>query len=536
MVILNTMKVIEGNIVDIHNRRIFPGSVVIEEGKIRSITPNQETYHHYIAPGFIDAHVHIESSMLTPFEFSRLVIKKGTVAIVSDPHEIANVLGKRGIEFMVANSKNALIKIFFTIPSCVPATPFDCSGGCITSDDVHDFFKTGNFVGLSEVMNVPGVLNGDAELMRKIEYARQYHLVIDGHAPGLSRENLQKYVQAGISTDHECTEIKEALEKIGAGMKILVREGSAARNYENLKSLITGHSRELMFCTDDSHPDELIEAGHIDKLVKRAIKDGFDLFDVWRIACMNPIKHYGLNVGMLREGDPADFVIFGDLADFAVESVYIGGIEKWNTDSLNKFERKEIHIQDLFRMTQKALICIEVVDGEIVTQKRVFPIQESPFNFESDIQRDILKIVYLNRYTDKPPQVGYIHGVGLKRGAFASSVSHDSHNIIAVGCSDKEIACAINCLISEKGGLVVIDSAEQEMMPLPIAGIMSDRDGYYVAGMWKRLMSHLMDMGCRLSSPFMTLSFMALIVIPELKIGEEGLFEYSNFRFISSKE
>lgn len=530
------MKVIEGNIVDIHNRRIFPEAVVIEEGKIESVTPNQGTYHHYIAPGFIDAHVHIESSMLTPVEFSRLVIKRGTVAVVSDPHEIANVLGKRGVEFMIADSRNALIKIFFTIPSCVPATPFDCSGGCITSNDVHDFLETGNFVGLSEVMNVPGVLNGDAELIRKIEHARQYHLAIDGHAPGLSGEDLQKYVQAGISTDHECTELKEALEKIGAGMKILVREGSAARNYENLKSLIVEHSKELMFCTDDSHPDELIEVGHIDKLVKRAIKDGFDLFDVWRIACMNPIKHYGLNVGMLREGDPADFVIFEDLEDLTVKSVYIGGVEKWDADSLNKFQCKEIHIQDLSRMVQKELICIEVADGEIVTRKRTFSIQETPFNFESDIQRDILKIVYLNRYADKPPQVGYIHGVGLQRGAFASSVSHDSHNIIAVGCSDEEIASAINRLIAEKGGLVVIDSAEQEMMPLPIAGIISDRDGYYVAGMWKRLMNRLVNMACRLSSPFMTLSFMALIVIPELKIGEEGLFEYSNFRFISSKE
>lgn len=251
---------------------------------------------------------------------------------------------------------------------------------------------------------------------------------------------------------------------------------------------------------------------------------------------MNPIKHYGLNVGMLREGDPADFVIFEDLEDLTVKSVYIGGVEKWNADSLNKFQCKEIHIQDLSRMVQKELICIEVADGEIVTRKRTFSIQETPFNFESDIQRDILKIVYLNRYADKPPQVGYIHGVGLQRGAFASSVSHDSHNIIAVGCSDEEIASAINRLIAEKGGLVVIDSAEQEMMPLPIAGIMSDRDGYYVAGMWKRLMNRLVNMGCRLSSPFMTLSFMALIVIPELKIGEEGLFEYSNFRFVSSKE
>lgn len=528
------MKIIEGNIVDIHHRKIFPGEVSVEKGKVVSIRPNNKTYCHYIAPGFVDAHVHIESSMLTPYEFSKLVIQKGTVAVVSDPHEIANVLGKRGIDFMVSNSRNACIKIFFTIPSCVPATPFDCSGGCISPDDVSDFFATGNFVGLSEVMNVPGVLQQDAEIIRKIEVTHQSGLVVDGHAPGLNGISLKKYIEEGISTDHECTELKEAIEKLEAGMKILIREGSAARNYENLKSLIASHSKDVMFCTDDSHPDELLSMGHIDKIVKRAVKDGFDLFDIWNIACTNPINHYGLPVGMLREGDSADFVIFENLQNFAVKSVYIDGEEKWNSCPLNYFNRKRICPQDLLRMVQDELICIQVTDGEIVTKKKVFSISNTPFNFESDISRDILKIVYLNRYFEKPPQVAYIHGIGLQRGAFATSISHDSHNIIAVGCHDTEIASAINCLIDENGGLVISDSLRQEIMPLPIAGIMSDRDGLYVAAMWKKLITHLAEMGCRLTSPFMTLSFMALVVIPELKIGEEGLFEYSKFRFISS--
>lgn len=530
------MKVVKGNIVDIHNRKIFPGEILIKQGKIVSIHPNGESYNHYIAPGFIDAHVHIESSMLTPSEFSKLVIQKGTVAVVSDPHEIANVLGKRGVDFMVSDSKNARMKIFFTIPSCVPATPFDCSGGRISSDEVDDFFTTGNFVGLSEVMNAPGVLHRGTEIIRKIESARQRGLVVDGHAPGLSGASLENYIQAGISTDHECTESEEALEKLEAGMKILIREGSAARNYENLKSLIASHPNDVMFCTDDSHPDELLSMGHIDKMVKRAVADGFDLFDILNIACINPIRHYGLPVGMLREGDSADFVIFEDLQHFAVKSVYIDGEEKWDNRPLNHFNCNKIHPQDLSRIVHDELICIQVSDGEIVTKKKVFPISSIPFNFESDISRDILKIVYLNRYIEKSPQVAYIHGIGLQRGAFATSISHDSHNIIAVGCHDAEIASAINCLIEEKGGLAVVDSSVQEVMPLPIAGIMSDRDGFYVATMWKKLIAHLSDMGCKLSSPFMTLSFMALIVIPELKIGEKGLFEYSKFRFISSQE
>lgn len=542
-------KYIEGNIIDIYERRIYPGMVSIENGYITSIKENTNEYSSYISPGFIDAHVHIESSMLTPVEFSKLAAKKGTIAVVSDPHEIANVLGGRGIEYMLDNATSAFIKIFFTIPSCVPATSLDFSGGNITADDVESLFETNKFVGLSEVMNVPGVLNNEDEIVRKIKLARERNLKIDGHAPGLSGISLKKYLKMGISSDHECSTFSEALEKIEGGMKILIREGSAAKNYDALKNLIAIHPNEVMFCTDDSHPDDLIDLGHIDKLVKRAIEDGFNLFDVFKIACINPVVHYNLPVGTLRVGDRADFVVWNNLIDFSVHSVYIDG-SKIDLDSsfcsdnilkkdltlqsdFNKFDREYLSLCDISKSIENEIVCIETFDGELLTKKCVFPVEHSIQNLESDIDRDILKIVYVNRYRNVSPQIAYIHGFKLKRGAFATSISHDSHNIIAVGCSDKEIVEAVNYIIEKKGGIVVNDNGELSGLSLPIAGIISDRCGEEVAEIWNSLILKLRNLGCPFASPFMTLSFMALIVIPELKIGENGLFEYSKFSFIS---
>lgn len=540
---------IEGNIVDIEKRKIFPGVILVEDGLIKSITENNNSYDNFIAPGFVDAHVHIESSMLVPTEFSKLVVKRGSVAVVTDPHEIANVLGRAGIDFMLQEAENASIKIFFTVPSCVPATPFDCSGGEISLYDVEDLFDSGLFVGLSEVMNVPGVLMGDIEVCSKIESACKRNLVVDGHAPGLRGNNLLKYIAAGITTDHECTTEEEALEKIAGGMKILIREGSAAKNYEALKGLIKEHSDDVMFCTDDSHPDDLIESGHIDKMVKRAIADGFDLFDVLKIATLNPVRYYHLDVGTLKVGEKADFTIYENLKDFPVLSVYIDGIKQYDRNAseddgimnrsanivLNKFERKCIDGSEIVKNVSHHIFCIDVKDGEIVTGKMNFKVASGPFNLESDLDHDILKIVYINRYVNKNPEVAYIHGMGLKRGAFATSISHDSHNLIAVGCSDAEIVSAVNAVICEKGGLAVADgdTGRVEVLPLPIGGIMSYRNGYEIANSWSELCRRLNEMGCSLKSPFMTLSFMALIVIPELKIGEKGLFEYSTFSFIS---
>ena len=542
------MQHIEGNIIDIHRREIYPGIISIDSGKIISINRNSQKYAHYISPGFIDAHVHIESSMLIPEEFSKLAIRRGTVAIVNDPHEIANVMGTEGIEYMIENSKQSCIKSFFTIPSCVPATPYDSSGSVLLSSDIEQLALNHKFVGLSEMMNVPGVVQDDTEVLAKIEIARRHHLTIDGHAPGLSGSFLKKYIDAGISTDHECTSLEEAIEKINSGMKILIREGSAAKNYEALKWLIADYPEKVMFCTDDSHPNDLLSYGEIDKLVRKALGDGFDLFDVLKIASFNPISHYKINVGCLREGDPADFIIVRNLNTFDVLSVYIDGIEKYNYSGnnekphpapikiINHFNRDPISLTDLTKPIKKKIVSIKVIPGELVTRRIDFELESPIRNFESDVKRDILKIVYLNRYQNTPPQIAFISGFELKEGAFATTISHDSHNIIAVGCSDKDILEAINAVILEKGGLAVKNNKGIIKLPLPIAGIMSASDGETVVSLWETLTEELKQMGCKLDSPFMTLSFMSLIVIPELKIGEQGLFDYEYFKFISESD
>lgn len=541
------MRKIEGNIVDIYNNRIFPGIIFIDHGVITDILENTNSYRNFIAPGFIDAHVHIESSMLIPEEFSKLVISKGTVAVVNDPHEIANVLGVKGVRFMIENSRKASIKTFFSVPSCVPATSFDYSGAEIDSDCIEKLLHDYSFVSLSELMNISGVIQSDTEVLRKLELAEKYHLPVDGHAPGITGEDLIRYVRAGISTDHESVSLSEALEKISLGMEILIREGSAAKNYETLKSLINTHPDALMFCTDDSHPGDLIRYGHIDKIVKRAIADGFDLFQVLRIASLHPIQHYHLPVGTLRIGDSADFCIFEDLKSFLVSEVYIEGELKYSKyrsipnfkteildfSNLNQFNRDLLQISDIRKSVISDIVCIKVYDGELITDKVIFSNSSSFDNFESDLDRDILKIVYLNRYENKPPQIAFIHGIGLKKGAFASSISHDSHNIIAVGCNDRELLIALNAIISAKGGLAVVSDDETNTLSLPIAGIMTNENGRKVAAIWDKLIQILHSNGCILDSPFMTLSFMALIVIPELKIGERGLFEYSKFKFLA---
>ncbi|MCM1031361.1 MAG: adenine deaminase [Oscillibacter sp.] len=541
------MEIIEGNIIDVHTHQICPGKIFVSNGKILKIKKSNQIYSTFISPGFIDAHVHIESSMLTPEHFSDLIISKGTLAIVNDPHEIANVMGERGVQFMIDNSRKARVKCFFGMPSCVPATPFDSAGEIISTETTERLAATGEFVCLSEMMDVSGVLNENPEVVQKIKIAKKYHLKIDGHAPLLSGEALKKYVQTGISTDHECSNLDEALEKIDVGMKILIREGSAAKNYNALKSLIASHPDSVMFCTDDAHPDEIIRNGHIDYLVRRALKDGFDLFTVLRIASLNPVKHYNLSVGTILVGENADFIRIRNLESFEVLEAYKDGRKVYEkgenlspvtqdaTDfsELNCFFQHKIDISDLRKeVVSKQNLCIEVTDGEIITSKSFFD-SESGSNFESDIDRDILKIVYLNRYSfDKRPQVSWIKGIGLKKGAFATSIAHDSHNILAVGCSDSDIQEVINRLIENKGGLVVKNDSGLYMLELPIGGIMSDKNAWEVAKRYEFLTMELKNAGCRLSSPFMTLAFMSLIVIPELKIGEKGLFDFKSFRFL----
>lgn len=544
---LITMQQIEGNIIDIHNREISPGTIVInEKGIITAINKNTNNYDHYICPGFIDAHVHIESSMLIPEEFSKLAIRRGTIAVINDPHEIANVMGVEGINYMIENSAKSDIKTFFTIPSCVPATPFDSSGSIVSSLDVENMAASGKFIGLSEMMNVPGVLHHDPEVMAKLETARRYGLKIDGHAPGLSGSDLKQYVLEGISTDHEFITLQEAKEKIAVGMKILIREGSAAKNYETLKPLIASNPDDVMFCTDDSHPDDLLFKGEIDKLVRRAVKDGFDLFDTLKIASYNPVRHYKIDVGTIKIGDPADFIKIRNLESFETLAVYIGGIEKFNlskkaiihqsepSKTINNFQRAPISLADIAKPVEKKITCIKVLQGELITERIDFTIPSPTLNFESDTDKDILKIVYLNRYHDSPPKVAFISGFGIKKGAFATSISHDSHNIIAVGCVDKDILDAINTIIEGKGGLVVKNNDGIKKLPLPFAGIMTCISGEETALGWSKLIHELKNMGCTLQSPFMTLSFMSLIVIPQLKIGEQGLFDFNKLKFIDA--
>jgi len=538
--------VVKGKIVDILQREIYSGSVHIKEGKIEKIVPEDVEEKNYIMPGFTDSHVHIESSMLTPQNFGWLTVSHGTVAVVTDPHEIANVMGKKGINFMMDNGKKSPLKLFFTVPSCVPATPFDVSGDLVTSADVKKMLETGKFVGLSEMMNVPGVLFKDSEVLAKLQSAKDCGVPVDGHAPGLSGDALLKYIKSGITNDHECSDLKEAEEKLSAGMKIIIREGSAARNYEALKPLIKTSSDEVMFCTDDSHPDDIIHLGHIDKIVRRAVADGYDLFDVMKIACINPVKYYNLKVGTLQKGDPADFIVVKDLHDFKVQQNYINGIKVFDasfpekrecsvadsTVCINKFNHNRIVASELKKEVNKCTTVISLTDGELLTAPYEYHPEKPLKNMESDIKNDILKIVYINRYRNGKPQVSFIKGFNLKKGAIASSVSHDSHNILSVGCSDKDITKAVNRLIEEKGGLTVSIEGKTHALPLPVGGIMSDKKGEEVAARYSELCDYVRQMGCSLRAPFMTLSFMSLVVIPEIKIGEKGLFSYSKFNWL----
>lgn len=537
------MKEITGNIVDIENRRIYPSRISIFENRIVAIEEiDDKDVSTYILPGFIDAHVHIESSMLTPHNFSNAVIRRGCVAIVNDPHEIANVLGKEGIKYMLEDARTSSIKMFFTLPSCVPATPFDISGAILSASDMDVLLEEYDFVGISEMMNVEGVLNSDSEVMAKLSLSHKYEIPVDGHAPGLRGDKLAAYIGAGISTDHESFETEEALEKISGGMKILIREGSAAKNYEALKSLISHYSDSLMFCTDDSHPEDILEEGHIDKIVKKAIRDGFDLFDVLKIACCNPVKHYKLDVGLLKIGDKADFIEVNDLKNFGVERVFIDGEIRYDkkmslpnievSNIPNKFNRDFLKSSDIAVKTSGRTLVINVKNGSLITDKSFYDLGYSE-NFESDISKDVLKIVYMNRYTNAKPRIAFIHGFGLKKGAIASSVGHDSHNILAVGCKDADICNAVNLLIQHRGGLVFASEDFGKILPLPVGGIMCDKNAEDVAGNYTELNRILKSCGCILDSPFMTLAFMSLIVIPYVKIGEGGIFDYQKFRFIS---
>lgn len=536
------MDSIKGQIVDILRRTIYPGELIMEGGKITAINPTIDVPDHYILPGFVDAHIHIESSMLVPYEFARIALRHGTVATVSDPHEIANVSGVEGVKYMIESARSAGLKFHFGAPSCVPATSFESAGAVLNSDDVKELLQSDDIYYLSEMMNYPGVLNEDPEVMSKLAYALDLHKPIDGHAPGLRGEKAMKYVRAGITTDHECYTLAEAEEKLSLGMKIIIREGSAAKNYNALHPIIGTHPHLAMFCSDDKHPDDLLE-GHINLLVKRAIAQGYDLFDVLRMACINPKMHYKLRSGILRKDDPADFLIVDNLKDFNVMGTYIDGVNMV-TEGRFILPRQKIRIINNFSATPKlpsdfALMemkdswpVIQAIDGELITEK-MWINQEVPLQGDQLVNpnNDILKIAVVNRYSDAPPAVGLISGFGLRRGAIASTVAHDSHNIIAVGVNDKEIARAVNLLIQSKGGLSAVADAEERHLSLPVAGLMSDLSCEEIGKAYGEIDTFVKSMGSRLSAPFMALSFMALLVIPKIKMSDRGIFDAEAFAF-----
>ncbi len=533
-----------GFVVDLFARRIFPAELSVHQGRIQAIVPMeaQQVERVYLLPGFVDAHVHVESSLLPPPEFARLATVHGTVATVSDPHEIANVLGIEGVRYMMRTGQQVPFKFCFGAPSCVPATRFESAGAELSADDIRTLFTEG-ITYLSEMMNFPGVLSGDPDVLAKLAVAHAMGRPIDGHAPGLRGEQVRQYAAAGITTDHECTELEEALEKIAAGMKILIREGSAARNFDALHPLLRLHPESCMFCTDDQHPDLLVQ-GHINELVRRAVALGYDLFDVLRAASLHPVQHYRLPVGLLRVGDPADFIVIEDLSDFRVLRTYING-ELVASEGKSLLEHRSVECPNQFRARPKRVgefrlpaqgtraRVIEAYDGQLLTGELLLPVRTYNGEVLPDPEQDILKLTVVNRYADAPPAVALIRGFGLRRGALASSVAHDSHNVIAVGASDEELCRAVNAVIEHRGGLAVVEGEEVLVLPLPIAGLMSPEDGYTVARQYTALDQRAKQLGSPLRAPLMTLSFMALLVIPALKLSDRGLFDGRSFRFTS---
>jgi adenine deaminase len=533
--------VIESNLVDIHSKEIYPARIKVNETIIENVERIDKELKHYIIPGLIDSHIHIESSLVTPASFAGQAVSRGTTGVVSDPHEIANVLGIEGINFMLKNSAKVPMKFWFGAPSCVPATPFESAGAVIDSSAIEKLLDDSKIKYLAEMMNYPGVINDDPEVHKKINAAIKAGKPIDGHAPGLSGRELKKYVKSGISTDHECTSLDEALEKIGLGMKILIREGSAARNLNELKSLIQTHPDMVMLCSDDMHPETLIKR-HLDKIITQLLSEGYDLFSVLRSCTLNPAVHYSLNAGLLQEGQPADFILIKNYLEMNILETWIEGKKVYNRGRIlfeykkdapvNRFLASFVSEKQLeIKKSGNKIRVIEAFDGDLRTKELLIDAGQGSY-FEPDIKRDILKIVVKDRYYDNPPAIALIKGFKIKKGAFASSVAHDSHNIICVGTNDKDIASAMNSVITMKGGLSVACNNYVEILPLPVAGIMSDMPLKHVAGEYEKLSAKVRSLGSELKAPFMTLSFMALLVIPEIKLSDKGLFQATNFNFV----
>ena len=552
---------IQGQIVDIQNKRIYTGEITVENGKIISIIEKNHALKNYIIPGFIDAHIHIESSMLVPSEFAKIAVLHGTVATISDPHEIANVLGKAGVYYMIENSKKVPLKFHFGAPSCVPATSFESAGAIIDSEGIKELMGSPDIYYLAEMMNYPGVLFDDAEVLKKIQWAKHFNKPVDGHAPGLRGEPIKKYISAGITTDHECFTFEEAEEKLALGMKVLIREGSAAKNFEALIDLLPENYSNMMFCSDDKHPDDLI-VGHINLLCARAVAKGIDVFKVLQAACINPVNHYKMNVGLLKVNDAADFIVVEDLVNFKVQKTFING-ELVAENGKSFVKHVAFETPNSFNITSKAISdfatpvrygsgkvsgsgskirVIEALEGQLITNE----IHHKPLIVDgqlvSDTENDILKMAVVNRYqnttrgeaelSEAKPAIAFIKNFGLKKGAIASSVAHDCHNIVVVGTSDIEICNAVNLIIENKGGVCAVNGSKNKILSLPVAGIMSDKNAWETGKLYQEIDAMAKELGSPLKAPFMTLSFMALLVIPDLKLSDKGLFSGNTFSFV----
>lgn len=532
---------ISGNLIDIFSREVYPAEILVNRGIITDVKRISYPVEYFILPGLIDSHIHIESSMVTPGSFASAAVSRGTTSVVSDPHEIGNVMGIEGVRYMIEDAAKVPLKYNFGAPSCVPATLFETSGDIIDRNGIESLMKMPEIKFLAEVMNYPGVINNDPEVLAKIEIAKKYKKPVDGHAPGLAGEDLKKYIAAGITTDHECTTIEEARAKINLGMKVLIREGSAARNLDALKQLIGTNPDMVMLCSDDLHPEMLMRR-HIDKLVAKLLNEGFNLFDVIRTCTLNPARHYNLNAGLLKPGDPADFIIVRDYMTMELMETWINGVKVFGdekvqfiyrgSDSVNKFNCSEIGKEDIKVSGRLGRMrVIEARDGELITGESSVETGDSE-SLDFDTESDILKIVVKERYNDSPPSVAFIRGFGLKAGAFASSIAHDSHNIICIGTNDRDIVTAVNKVVEMKGGLSVAMCSNIDSLQLNIGGIMSDQPVEKVAAAYEMLSKKVKILGCKMSAPFMTLSFMALPVIPALKLSDRGLFDVRQFRIV----
>jgi adenine deaminase len=542
------LETITGNIVDVISGTISKGKVLFENGKIIKIETCEEVEDQFIIPGFVDAHIHIESSMMLPAEFARYSTTHGTVACVCDPHEMANVCGIPGVDYMIENGKQSPMKFFFGAPSCVPSTAFETAGAVLDANDVEALLKRQDIYFLAEMMNFPGVIHKNKQVWAKLDAAKRLGKPIDGHAPEISGADLTAYAAGGITTDHECMTIAEAEAKIALGMTVQIREGSAAKNFDDLLPLLSKYPDKIMFCSDDKHPDDLLKNGHIDTLARRAVSKGYDPIEVLRICSLTPIRHYKLDVGLLQPGDDADFVVVNNLTDFNVKSTYIRGKKVSEngvptfpryvpTKLINQFNAEKISANQLTVIPSGSMLkVIHVDDGQLFTHQILRAPKINNNNVVSDTENDVLKLVVYNRYQPSEPAIGFIKNVGLKRGALASTVAHDSHNIVAIGTSDQEIASAINQIIDSRGGILACEENRTCLLPLPVGGLLSDLAGSVIAERYEEVDAMAKELGSTLRAPFMTVAFMSLLVIPELKLGDKGLFDGRSFKFVDLME